>query len=129
MTRSLVLSEVYPKPFAEALPGMAVLLLVTYRPAYAQPFGERTYYWRIVLRPVEEGAALQILRAVLAVDDLPRELAEPIARKAEGNPFFLEEIGRTLTETGAVRVENGRLGATAAGAPTAVPGARPDGSP
>jgi len=114
-------SEDYLKAFAETLPGMAVLLVVTYRPAYAQPFGERTDYWRIVLRPVEDAAALGILQAALAVEDLPRELAEPIARKAEGNPFFLEEIGRTLTETGAVRVENGRLVATAAAATIAVP--------
>ncbi len=102
-------SEDFLKSLTENLPGMAVLLIVTYRPVYAQPFGDRTYYWRIGLQPVDEGAATHIVRATLGVAELPRELAVTIAGKAEGNPFFLEEIGRTLEETGAVRVENGRL--------------------
>src|SRR2546422_1080128 len=102
-------SEDFLKSLTENLPGMAVLLIVTYRPVYAQPFGDRTYYWRIGLQPVDEDAAAHIVRATLGVAELPRELAVTIAGKAEGNPFFLEEIGRTLEETGAVRVENGRL--------------------
>jgi len=102
-------SEDFLKSLTESLPGMAVLLIVTYRPVYAQPFGDRTYYWRIGLQPVDEDAAAQIVRATLGVAELPRELAVTIAAKAEGNPFFLEEIGRTLQETGAVRAEDGRL--------------------
>ncbi len=102
-------SEDFLKSLTENLPGMAVLLIVTYRPVYAQPFGDRSYYWRIGLQPVDEDAAAHIVRATLGVAELPRELAVTIAGKAEGNPFFLEEIGRTLEETGAVRAEIGRL--------------------
>jgi class 3 adenylate cyclase/tetratricopeptide (TPR) repeat protein len=102
-------SEDCLKSLAESLPGMAVLLIVTYRPVYQQPFGDRTYYWRIGLQPVDEQDAVRIVRATLGVGELPRELAVAIAGKAEGNPFFLEEIGRTLVETGAVRAESGRL--------------------
>ena len=102
-------SEDFLTSLTESLPGMAVLLIVTYRPIYAQPFGDRTYYWRIGLHPVDEEAAVRIVRATLGVADLPRELAATIAAKAEGNPFFLEEIGRTLVETGAVRTEDGHL--------------------
>ncbi len=102
-------SEDFLKSLAENLPGMAVLLIVTYRPVYRQPFGDRTYYWGIGLQPVDEEGAVSIVRATLGVAELPRELAVTIAGKAEGNPFFLEEIGRTLVETGAVRAEGGRL--------------------
>ena len=102
-------SEDFLKSLTQSLPGMAVLLIVTYRPAYQQPFGDRTYHWRIGLQPVDEHDAARIVRATLGVAELPRELAVTIAGKAEGNPFFLEEIGRTLAETGAVRTENGRL--------------------
>ena len=35
-----------------------------------------------------------------------------IIQKADGNPFFLEEIMRTLIDKGAVRPENGRWKAT-----------------
>jgi class 3 adenylate cyclase len=114
-------SEDVLRALIEALPGMAVLLVVTYRPQYQQPFGDRTYSWRVVLQPVEEEDAVHIVRATLGVQDLPRGLAAVIAGKAEGNPFFLEEIGRTLVESGAVRVEDGRLVTTGAAATVTVP--------
>ena len=114
-------SEDCLKSMTESLPGMAVLLVVTYRPVYQQPFGDRTYYWRIGLQPVDEEDAVRIVRATLGVAELPRELAVTIAGKAEGNPFFLEEIGRTLVETGAVRAESGRLVLAQAASTIAVP--------
>jgi class 3 adenylate cyclase/tetratricopeptide (TPR) repeat protein len=93
---------------AEAVPGLPVLLVVTYRPVYQQPFGDRTYHWRVALRPVEDDDAVQIVRATLGIPDLPSELAARIASKAEGNPFFLEELGRALIENGGVRTEGAR---------------------
>ncbi|HSF04863.1 MAG TPA: AAA family ATPase, partial [Methylomirabilota bacterium] len=94
---------------ADRLPGLAVLLILTYRPVYRQPFGDRTYHWRLALQPLERDDAVRIVRDTLGGADLPGELAATIAAKAEGNPFFLEEIGRALVETGAVRSEDGRL--------------------
>jgi class 3 adenylate cyclase/tetratricopeptide (TPR) repeat protein len=102
-------SEDLLRTLIDDLPGTAVLLIVTYRPLSQQPFGDRTYYWRIPLQPIEGDDAVSIVRSTLGVGDLPVELATVIARKAEGNPFFLEEIGRTLVETGVVKVAEGRL--------------------
>ncbi|HSE93879.1 MAG TPA: adenylate/guanylate cyclase domain-containing protein, partial [Methylomirabilota bacterium] len=102
-------TEDYLKSLVDGIPGLGALLIVTYRPVYQQPFGDRTYFWRIALHPVEEDAALRIVRAALAVDDLPADLVAAISGKAEGNPFFLEELGRALMETGAVRSVSGRL--------------------
>jgi class 3 adenylate cyclase/tetratricopeptide (TPR) repeat protein len=114
-------SEDVLKSLAEALPGMAVLLVVTYRPVYQQPFGDRTYYWRIAPQPLDGEDAGRVVQATLGVSDLPAELAAIIAAKAEGNPFFLEEIGHALVETGAVRSENGRLVLGRAAATITVP--------
>jgi class 3 adenylate cyclase/tetratricopeptide (TPR) repeat protein len=114
-------SEECLRSLIDALPGMAVLLVVTYRPLDQQPFGDRTYFWRIALQPIDEGAALRIAEAALGVATLPAELASVITRKAEGNPFFLEEISRTLVETHAVRVENGRLALTGTAGVVTVP--------
>ncbi len=114
-------SEDLLRALLDALPGMAVLLIVTYRPVYQQPFGDRTYYWRLALHPVDEADAVRIVRATLGVEDLPEDLAALIARKAEGNPFFLEEIGRALLEAGAVRAEGGRLVVARASSAITVP--------
>jgi predicted ATPase/class 3 adenylate cyclase len=114
-------TEGYLTSLVDSIPGLPVLLIVTYRPSYQQPFGERTYFRRIALHPVEESAAVRIVQAALAVDDLPAELVAAIAGKAEGNPFFLEELGRALVETGAVRAADGRLTLTRPAALLSVP--------
>ena len=39
---------------------------------------------------------------------MPDELQTLIVRKAEGNPFFVEEVVKSLQEIGALRRDNGR---------------------
>jgi predicted ATPase/class 3 adenylate cyclase len=114
-------SEDFLESLVDNVPGMAVLLVVTYRPIYRQPFGERTYFWHVAVQPVEDAAASRIVCSALGVDDVPADLVAAVAGKAEGNPFFLEELGRTLVETGAVRAEDGRLTLAQPAATLAVP--------
>ena len=95
---------------ADVLPGLPVLLIVTYRPVYAQPFGDRTYHWRIGLRPDADEDAVRIVRATLGIPaDLAPDVTSRIAGRAEGNPFFLEELGRALVETGGLHAGAGTL--------------------
>ena len=55
--------------------------------------------------PPRPGAWLGLL---LSVDDLPVPLYERILERAEGNPFFLEEILRRLIDEGLIRREGER---------------------
>ena len=102
-------SEDYLEELINGLAGEAILLMLTWRPSYRPRFSEHTYITRLVLEPLDDADAHQLVRATLGIEDLPDDLATIIARKAEGNPFFLEEIGRALVESGAVRTEGGRL--------------------
>lgn len=43
--------------------------------------------------------------AVLAVSNIPDQLGTLVQRKAEGNPFFVEEMIKSLRETGVIRQE------------------------
>ncbi len=104
-----VASENYIKTVVDDVAGLALLLILTWRPSYRPPFNEHTYVSRLVLEPLADNDALALVRSTLGIADLPDDLASIIARKAEGNPFFLEEIGRALLETGAARTEEGRL--------------------
>jgi predicted ATPase len=47
--------------------------------------------------------------ALLGTAEIPGDLRELIARKAEGNPFFVEEVTKSLLEEGALRRKDGRL--------------------
>jgi predicted ATPase len=92
---------------ADSLPAAQALLLVTYRPGYENPFGERTYTTRIGLRTLSDHDSLRPAAGMLAMAEFPPELRDLIIRKAEGNPFFLEEVLKSLLEVGALRQRDG----------------------
>ncbi len=102
-------SEDYLDDLINGIAGEPILLMLTWRPSYRPRFSEHTYITRLVLDPLDDADARRLVRATLGIEDLPDDLAATIANKAEGNPFFLEEIGRALLESGAVRAEGGRL--------------------
>ncbi|MCH8995271.1 MAG: AAA family ATPase [Chloroflexi bacterium] len=84
-----------------------VLLVLNYRPGYAHSLGERTYYSRLALGhlPPEESAAMA--ERVLQVATVPDQLRQLITSKAEGNPFYIEEVTKSLVESGVLRKSNG----------------------
>ena len=106
-------TEEFLAVLCDSVPASPVLLILTYRPGYAQPFGERTYHTRIVPAPLSEPESAHMAAAILSSDALPDTLRSAIAAKAEGNPFYVEEVVRSLREAGAIRVENGRFVLTA----------------
>lgn len=87
----------------DSLPTSCVLCLLTYRPGYTPPFGERTYHTRLALHILSTQDSVQMAQALLAPAHLPTELQTLIVQKAEGNPFFVEEVVKSLREGGAIR--------------------------
>src|SRR3569832_735376 len=49
---------------------------------------------------------------MLRVDNLPHATRLLITRKAEGNPFYIEEVLRALIDQGALVVQGGRMEVT-----------------
>ncbi len=74
-----------------------LLLLTTYRSGYRPPWIERSYATQVALRPLPPADSRRLLQA-LGADHLDAGLEERILAKAEGNPFFLEELARALRE-------------------------------
>jgi class 3 adenylate cyclase/tetratricopeptide (TPR) repeat protein len=54
----------------------------------------------IELGELPEAAAVQLVRAVMGLPSLPAEIAAALLRRARGNPLFLEEIARSLRDSG-----------------------------
>jgi class 3 adenylate cyclase/tetratricopeptide (TPR) repeat protein len=100
-------SEEAVAALADVVASAPVLLILTYRPGYAHSLGERTYYSRLALGhlPPEESATMA--ERVLQVATLPRQLQQLITSKAEGNPFYIEEVTKSLVESGVLRKTNG----------------------
>jgi tetratricopeptide (TPR) repeat protein len=74
--------------------------------------GGKRNYSAIALDPLDEHDADELVRSLLDVERLPEAVRHQILAKAEGNPFFLEEIVRQLVDSGSVRLEEGRWRAT-----------------
>jgi len=69
-------------------------------------------YVEIELRPLDAGAARSLLSNLFRQGDIPHATRQMIEQKAQGNPFFIEEVVRTLVDEGAVEVRDGRFRAT-----------------
>ena len=100
-------TEEYLGLMADVIATSRVLLILTYRPGYVPPFGDRSYYTRLALTALSGEASAQMAQGMVAADQLPQPLQALIARKAEGNPFFVEELMKSLQEIGAIRREQG----------------------
>lgn len=81
------------------------------------------HYTEIRPAPLSPTDSAQLVRNLLEVEDLPLQVRELIVGKAEGNPFFIEEVIRTLIDTGAVARDpiTGRWLATAQVKTIAIP--------
>jgi DNA-binding NtrC family response regulator/tetratricopeptide (TPR) repeat protein len=102
-------SEEWVTRLAESLAAQRVLLILTYRPGYTPPFGDHTFHTRLALTTLSTTESVRMTRDLLGVDELPADLEALIVSKAEGNPFFVEELVRSVEELGAVRREGARL--------------------
>jgi class 3 adenylate cyclase/tetratricopeptide (TPR) repeat protein len=72
--------------------------------------GER--YTEILLEPLDPEHAKELLGNLLYIEDLPESVRKLILDKAEGNPFFVEEVIRALIDSRHIVRENGRWRAT-----------------
>ena len=63
-------------------------------------------YQSIFLEPLQEDQTEMLLANLLGVKDLPENIREMIVGRADGNPFFIEELIRSLIETNQIVREN-----------------------
>ncbi len=91
-------SEAYLTALVERLAGVPILLLVTFRPGYRPAWLDKSYVTQLALQPLGPQASLQVVRAVLRQTPVDAHLEQQLLAKAEGNPFFLEELAQTLVE-------------------------------
>lgn len=83
-------------------------LVVTARERYGDVLVERH------LRPLTEADGLMLVGDLLEIDSLGADTRQEILRRADGNPFFIEEIIRMLIDRGAIERRGGRWQATRA---------------
>jgi tetratricopeptide (TPR) repeat protein/class 3 adenylate cyclase len=99
-------SEEAVRRLASLAPSYPLMVIVSFRP-------ERMLDWGYVdartiqLSPFDELSTVVVLRSILDAREVPAGLVRLLYNRTGGNPFFIEEVCRTLIESGRIRVTKG----------------------
>jgi class 3 adenylate cyclase/tetratricopeptide (TPR) repeat protein len=92
----------------------SLVLLFVFRPDRGAPSYQlkqvadeefRHRYTELQLGPLSEDESDELVNRLLAIDDLSDSVRDQIHDRAAGNPFYVEELIRTLIESGALIAE------------------------
>ena len=93
-------SEELLRTVAENLIGAPIVLLTTYRPGYRPPWMDQSNATQIALRPLTVEDSHRVVASALATATSAGDLTQSIVIKGDGNPFFLEELARSVLQQG-----------------------------
>jgi len=100
-------SEEFIEALADAVVGSTTLLVVNFRPGFTAPLMQRAHYRQINMPALAPAQAAQLLRDHLGNDPSLALLSRNIVERAQGNPFFIEELVNALVERGDFDGEKG----------------------
>ena len=86
------------KDLLETIPGAKILLIFTYRPEFVHFWGGKSYHNHITLTRLSNRETLVMITHLLGTKEVDRDIEELILRKAEGVPFFIEELIKSLKD-------------------------------
>ena len=84
----------------DGLAGVPLLLILTYRPGYRPPWTDRANFTQIALHGLSSDESAAMVAPMLDSEEALASLRTAIVAKADGNPFFLEELARVAAEQG-----------------------------
>ena len=95
---------------AESLTSGRILLCATHRTGYALPFAQGAFATQLTLSRVPRVDTSAIVRSIVGAPALSPELQQLVEERTEGNPFFVEEILRSLQERGLLERREDEVG-------------------
>jgi tetratricopeptide (TPR) repeat protein len=91
----------------DRLSNLRALLVITFRPEFGAPWVGRAHVASLSLSRFVRRQALAMVNGVSGRKALPAEVLEQIIAKTDGVPLFVEELTKTVLESGLLREENG----------------------
>jgi class 3 adenylate cyclase/tetratricopeptide (TPR) repeat protein len=96
-------TEAFLSTLLDAVAGVSLVLLVTYRVDYTPPFGTRSFHTTLTLPSLADAETLTLASRLLGTADFPDALKAALLEKAEGVPLFVEEVVKTLLDVGVLQ--------------------------
>jgi class 3 adenylate cyclase/tetratricopeptide (TPR) repeat protein len=97
----------FVEALADAVFGTTTLLVVNFRPGFTASLMQRSHYRQINMLPLPKAQAAMLVQDHFGHDPSLALLSRNIIERAQGNPFFLEELINALVERGDFEGEKG----------------------
>jgi len=91
----------------EMVPTHPVLSVLTFRPEFRAPWVGQAHVASIILNRLNADAGADLIRRMTGNRPLPKEVEDQIIAKTDGVPLFVEELTKTVLESGLVDSRNG----------------------
>jgi class 3 adenylate cyclase/tetratricopeptide (TPR) repeat protein len=105
----------------ERVKHLPVLLLVTFRPEFHPPWTGQSHATTLTLSRLDQRAGTALVEGVAGSKALPGTLVEEIVARTDGVPLFIEELTKTVLESGLLRRQDGRYVVDGVLPPLAIP--------
>jgi class 3 adenylate cyclase/predicted ATPase len=105
----------------ERLRSLPVLLIVTFRPEFQPPWTGQPQVSLMALNRLDRRDRTALVEQIAGGKTLPDEVVDQIVERADGVPLFVEELTKSVLESGLLREEADRYVLDGALPPFAVP--------
>jgi class 3 adenylate cyclase/predicted ATPase len=86
----------------DRVPTLRVLMILTFRPEFTPPWIGRPHVTMLTLNRLPRRQRAEIMGYMTGGKALPKEIAEQIIDRTDGVPLFIEELTKTVVESGIV---------------------------
>jgi class 3 adenylate cyclase/tetratricopeptide (TPR) repeat protein len=93
-------SEEFVATLVAAAAGTRTMVLLNFRPSYRLPWAQFENFQKIDLGQLSTGQTEHLVRALIGPRAELQALCELVATRSGGNPFFAEELVRSLIDSG-----------------------------
>jgi predicted ATPase len=100
---------------------LRVLLIITFRPEFTSPWVGSPHVTLLSLNRLPPRQSSEMITQLTGGKALPKEIADQIVDHADGVPLFIEELTKTIVESGLATEAGNRYRVTGPVAPLAIP--------
>jgi class 3 adenylate cyclase len=101
--------------------GLRVLVIITFRPQFSPPWVGRPHVTLLSLSRLPPRQRAEMITRVTGGKALPKEIADQIIDRTDGVPLFIEELTKSVVESGLVTEAGDHFAVAGLAAPLAIP--------
>jgi predicted ATPase len=105
----------------DRVPTLRVLMILTFRPDFTPPWIGRPDVTMLTLNRLPRRQGAEMILHVTGGKLLPKEIADQIVDRTDGVPLFIEELTKTVVESGMVAEADGHYAVAGPMTPLAIP--------